>query len=97
MLNYDLPGDGTLAGFLQHLGDEIGDSAIELVIQKFGINVSSKLVIEFVLRYFASFASNLSLCVRIKRSQRSFAITVIKVIKIKKIFEMIIGPCAQNS
>ena len=40
LLTYDLPGDGTLAGFLEHLGGEIGDSAIELVLQKFGISVS---------------------------------------------------------
>ena len=54
MLTYDLPGDGTLVGFLEHLGSEIGDSAIELVLQKFGINVSNKLVIKFVVRIVIS-------------------------------------------
>ena len=39
-LSYVLPGNGTLAGFLDYLDGEIGDSAIELVMQKFEISVS---------------------------------------------------------
>ncbi|XP_072033446.1 LOW QUALITY PROTEIN: uncharacterized protein [Amphiura filiformis] len=35
---YPLPGNGTLAGFLEELGADIGDSAIELVLEKLGLH-----------------------------------------------------------
>ncbi|XP_072033124.1 uncharacterized protein [Amphiura filiformis] len=35
--NFKLPGDGTVEGFVQQLGNDIGDSAIDLVIQKLGL------------------------------------------------------------
>ena len=38
--NFQLPGDGTIAGFVQHLAGDIGDAGINLVIQKLGISVS---------------------------------------------------------
>ncbi len=38
--SFQLPGDGTIHGFLQELGENIGDAAVELVVQKLGIAVS---------------------------------------------------------
>ena len=38
-VTYQLPGNGTLKGFLDHLNGDIGDSAIELVLQNFQISV----------------------------------------------------------
>ncbi|XP_072034096.1 uncharacterized protein [Amphiura filiformis] len=35
---YPLPGDGTIAEFIEELGGEIGDSAIELVFEKLGLD-----------------------------------------------------------
>ena len=38
--SFTLPGDGTVAGFVQELGDHIGTSAIELILEKYGLDVS---------------------------------------------------------
>ncbi len=38
---FELPGDGTVDGFVQQLGDSIGDEAIDLVIKKIGLDVSN--------------------------------------------------------
>ncbi|XP_072033125.1 uncharacterized protein [Amphiura filiformis] len=35
--NFVLPGDGSVAGFVEHLGGKIGDSAVEVVLKKFGL------------------------------------------------------------
>ncbi len=42
---YELPGDGTVAGFIQDLGDKVGDTAVDVVLHKFGLNVSRLLCI----------------------------------------------------
>ena len=38
-VTFTLPGDGTVAGFIKDLGGRIGDSAIDLVLEKYGLNV----------------------------------------------------------
>ncbi len=38
-VTFTLPGDGTVAGFIRELGGRIGDSAIDLVLEKNGLNV----------------------------------------------------------
>ncbi len=40
MTSYQLPGDGTVQGFVQELGENIGDAAIDVVVEKLGIAVS---------------------------------------------------------
>ncbi|XP_033637723.1 uncharacterized protein LOC117298529 [Asterias rubens] len=37
-VTFTLPGDGTVAGFITELGGRIGDSAIDLVLEKYGLN-----------------------------------------------------------
>ncbi|XP_071798137.1 uncharacterized protein [Asterias amurensis] len=37
-VTFTLPGDGTVAGFIGELGGRIGDSAIELVLEKYGLH-----------------------------------------------------------
>ncbi|XP_022103294.1 uncharacterized protein LOC110986022 [Acanthaster planci] len=36
--SFTLPGDGTVEGFIQELGGRIGNSAIDLVLEKFGLS-----------------------------------------------------------
>ena len=38
--SFTLPGDGTVAGFIRELGGSIGNSAIDLVLEKFGLDVN---------------------------------------------------------
>ena len=38
--NFVLPGDGTVAGFVQEFAGNIGEAGVNLVIQKLGIAVS---------------------------------------------------------
>ena len=37
---YQLPGDGSVTGFVEQLGGKIGDSAVELVTLKLDLDVS---------------------------------------------------------
>ncbi|XP_033637389.1 uncharacterized protein LOC117298318 isoform X2 [Asterias rubens] len=37
-VTFTLPGDGTVAGFIKDLGGRIGDSAVDLVLEKYGLN-----------------------------------------------------------
>ena len=37
---FSLPGDGTVQQFAQHLGENIGNAAVDIVIQKLGLEVS---------------------------------------------------------
>ena len=39
--NFQLPGDGTIQGFVQELGENIGGAAVNIVVEKLGIAVSS--------------------------------------------------------
>ena len=38
--SFTLPGDGTVDGFIRELGGRIGNAAIDLVLEKFGLSVS---------------------------------------------------------
>ena len=39
--SFQLPGDGTIQGFVQELGENIGGAAVNVVVEKLGIAVSS--------------------------------------------------------
>ncbi len=57
MDNFVLPGNGTVAGFIDHLGGEIGDSATDIMLQKIGLQVRGLNLIKlcrniFVKKYF---------------------------------------------
>ncbi len=40
MTSFQLPGDGTIQGFVRELGENIGDTAIDVVVEKLGATVS---------------------------------------------------------
>ena len=57
-LSYALPGDGTVEGFARALGNSVGESAVELVLNYLGIKVNFK-----KLKEYACFFGFVCVCV----------------------------------
>ena len=51
LTSVQLPGDGTVQGLLLELGENIGDIAVEVVIEKLGITVC--IFMQSILLYYA--------------------------------------------
>ena len=39
--SFQLPGDGTILGFAEYLGEKVGDAAVNMIIERLGLDVST--------------------------------------------------------